>query len=81
MSDQVSKSMTKVAWVLIAILGIAITASITFGFIMLLLTPGLPVYIKLLVVAGVIGFGLLLIVVIRDRIQEHKNDKYKDIEV
>ena len=81
MPDQISKSMTTVAWILISIIGIVVAAGATYGIAMFLVTPGIAVWIKLLTAAGIVGFVLLMIVVIRDRLKERKTDKYKDIEV
>ena len=81
MSDQISKSMTTVAWVFISIIGLVVAGGVAYGLITVLATPGIPVWIKLLILAGILGFALLMIVVVRDRLKEHKTDKYKDIEV
>lgn len=81
MSDQVSKSMTKVAWILISIIGIVVAIGFVWGGVTFFVVPGLPGWIKLLVAVGLLGVGLLCVVVIRDRIKEHKTDKYKDVEV
>lgn len=80
MADQISKSLTTVGWVLISIIGIVAAAGLGYVFILLLISP-IPVWIKLLAIVGLIGFTLLMISVIRDRLKESKTDKYKDIEV
>lgn len=81
MADQVSKSLTTVAWVLISIIGLVIVGGALFGLLTFFAIPLISVWVKLLVAIGLIGGSLLLIVVIRDRIKEHKADKYKDVDV
>lgn len=80
MADQISKSMTTVGWVLISIIGIVAAVGVGYVIIMLLISP-IPIWVKILAVIGILGFALLMISVIRDRLKERKTDKYKDIEV
>lgn len=80
MPDRISKNMTTAGWVLISIIGVVATAAVVYVIGMLLASP-IPIWIKLLAVVGIVGFVLLMASVIRDRIKDHKDDKYKDIEV
>lgn len=80
MPDRISKNMTTAGWVLISIIGVVATAGVVYVIGMLLASP-IPIWIKLLAVVGIVGFVLLMASVIRDRIKDHKDDKYKDIEV
>ena len=80
MPDRISKNMTTAGWVLISIIGVVATAGVVYVIGMLLASP-IPIWVKLLAVVGIVGFVLLMASVIRDRIKDHKDDKYKDIEV
>ena len=80
MPDQISKNMTTAGWVLISILGIVAVVGAGYVIVMLLAAP-IPIWVKLLAVVGLVGFGLLMASVIRDRLKSQKHDKYKDIEV
>lgn len=81
MADQVSKSMTTIGWVLISIIGIVVGGGFLYGLVMFLGAAAVAIWIRLLVLIGLVGLALLMAVVIRDRVKEHKTDKYKDIEV
>ncbi len=81
MPDQVSKSMSTVGWILISIIGFVATVAALWGIFTFFLAAAIAAWLKILVAIGLLGFGLLCTVVVRDRLQESKSDKYKDIEV
>ncbi|MYD43848.1 MAG: hypothetical protein F4W90_08150 [Gammaproteobacteria bacterium] len=80
MADQVSKTLATLAWILIGVIGVVVSAGLIY-LLAIFFAAAISVWIKLLVFVGLTGFALLVIVVIRDRVKEAKTDKYKDIEV
>ena len=80
MADQVSQTLTRVGWGLLIVIGVAVLAGVLYGLAIFLITPG-AVWLKLLVLAALIGGALLIFVVVRDRVRDQKSDKYKDVEI
>lgn len=81
MADNVSKATALIGWVLLGFLAIAVGIGALYVIWLLFVSVGIPPWLKLLLGVGIIGGGFLIFSVVRDRWQEHKTDKYKDIEV
>lgn len=81
MADQLSKSLTTIGWALIGIIGVVVAGGLLYVIGMFFGAPAIAVWLKLLAAVGLIGAGLLFFVVIRDRVKDARNDKFKDIEV
>ena len=78
MDDGTVNSSRKIGWVLL-IGGLLVLAGIgIFGFV---LSTGIALGMKLLIVAVYGGLAMLLFSVLRQRLIERKTDKYKDVEI
>lgn len=64
-----------------SILGVTIVLLTLLVVIPLFGSPDVPGWIKILIVLPIIGGGILLAIVIRDRYQDSQGDKYKNIEL
>lgn len=78
MDDKTVKISRSIGWVmfvggLLVLVGIGL-----FGFVF---NSGLSIGMKLLLVAIYGGLAMLLFSVLRQRLIEHKTDKYKDVEI
>lgn len=81
MPDPVSKATTQIGFVLLLCLGVGYLVLAVVFIVMALDSPTTPIYAKVMVVLGVVGMGLLLFAVVRQRLIESKTDKYKDVEI
>ena len=81
MTDNTSKGLTTLGLLLLTIPAVAIVIGSIYGLSFVLFDPNVPMWIKALLVIGLIGGVILLVVVIRDRLREAKDDPYKDIEI
>ncbi|MCY4657750.1 MAG: hypothetical protein OXC80_13175 [Gammaproteobacteria bacterium] len=62
-----------------AILGVAVVL-VTLLIVVPVFSSAIPIWVKLLIALPILGGGILLAVVIKDRYREAPHDKYKDIE-
>ncbi len=78
MNDTTVTTTRTVGWLLFVIGALAIGAWVVFA---VLSDPGIGLGIKAMFVAFYGGLAVLLISVLRQRLIEHKTDKYKDVEI
>ena len=64
-----------------SILGVAIVLITLLIVIPLFGSSDIPGWLKILIVLPVLGGGILLAIVIRDRYRDSQGDKYKNIEL
>lgn len=81
MPDSVSKTGTVIGFAALIVfaacyLGIIVLAVI-FGFA----EGDVPWFVKIMLGSLLVGIGILLLVVVRERLIERKTDKYKDVEI
>jgi Flp pilus assembly protein TadB len=78
MNETTVQTTRGIGWLLF-IAGILAAAGVgLYGFIV---EPGMPIWMKLILVAIYAGLALLLVSVLRQRLIERKTDKYKDVEI
>jgi Flp pilus assembly protein TadB len=78
MNETTVQTTRGIGWLLF-IAGILAVAGVgLYGFIV---EPGMPIWMKLILVAIYAGLALLLVSVLRQRLIERKTDKYKDVEI
>ncbi|MCY4142568.1 MAG: hypothetical protein OXG08_02615 [Gammaproteobacteria bacterium] len=80
MADPVSKTTTQLGFVLLLCLVVGYGFLAVVLIVMALGSPVIPIWVKVMVILGVVGMGLLLFSVIRQRLIESKTDKYKDVQ-
>jgi anti-sigma factor RsiW len=78
MNDSTVTTTRTLGWLLFVVGALAIGAWVVFAF---LSDPGVGLGIKAMFVAFYGGLAVLLISVLRQRLIEHKTDKYKDVEI
>ena len=78
MNDSSVETTRGLGWILF-IAGIVIAAGI--GLFTFLFVSDVPIGVKLLMIVIYGGLALLLVSVLRQRMIEHKTDKYKDVEI
>ncbi len=78
MNDTTVTTTRTVGWLLFVVGALALGAWVVFHF---LSDPGVGLGIKAIFVAFYGGLAVLLISVLRQRLIEHKTDKYKDVEI
>jgi hypothetical protein len=78
MNDSTVELTRGIGWLLF-IAGLLIVAGIGVG--VFIFDPGIPLGMKLLMIAIYGGLALLLFSVLRQRLIERKTDKYKDVEI
>lgn len=81
MKDQVTKLFTNIGLVALLICAFCYLGIAIWGVSVGLFSDELPWVFKGLIVFGILGGGILLGVVIRERLIESKTDKYKDVEL
>lgn len=81
MKDRVTKLFTNVGLLSLLLCAICYVGIAIWGISAGLFSHELPLIFKGLIVFGIVGVGILLLVVIRERLIESKTDKYKDVEL
>ncbi len=81
MPDAVTKTSTRLGFGLLFCLGVGyVTMGVVFS-VMAITSHEIPWFLKALIVFGILGMGILMFAVVRNRLIEYKTDKYKDVEV
>ena len=78
MNETTVQATRSIGWLLIIAGILAIAGVSLYAFI---IEPGMPIWMKLILVAIYGGLALLLFSVVRQRLIERKTDKYKDVEI
>jgi 4-hydroxybenzoate polyprenyltransferase len=78
MSDKAVKITRQIGWLMFIVGLLAIAGIAVFGF---LFDGGIPIWMKLIIIAVYGGLAFLLFSVLRQRLIERKTDKYKDVEI
>ena len=81
MKDGVTKLFTNIGLFSLSLCAICYVGLVTWGVWAGLLDRELPWIVKGFIIFGILGGGILLFVVIRERLIERKTDKYKDVEI
>ena len=63
------------------ILAVVFLGAMIFGLGAAIFTPGIPGYVKVLIVIAIAGGAALIFATLRQRYMDSKTDKYKDVEV
>lgn len=75
--DPVTNNALRIGYWCLGILAVAASVVIGYFFIALMLTNP---FVAIVLIVLAVGFGALVFGVVRERIQEAKNDKYRDVE-
>ena len=78
MNDMTVQTSRGIGWLLFIAGILAVTGA---GLYQLIVEPGMPTWMKLILVAIYGGLAVLLFSVLRQRLIERKTDKYKDVEI
>ena len=78
MNDMTVQTSRGIGWLLFIAGILAVTGIALYQFIV---EPGMPTWMKLILVAIYGGLAVLLFSVLRQRLIERKTDKYKDVEI
>ena len=81
MKDSFTKLFTNVGLLALLLCAICYLGVAIWGIWVGLFSHELPWIFKGFIFFGIVGGGILLTVVIRERIIESKKDKYKDVEI
>ena len=81
MPDSITRTTTTLGFILLLVLAIGYVGLAIAGIFVAMSSDELPIYAKVIIVVAMVGFGLLLFAVVRQRIIDYKTDKYKDVEI
>ena len=81
MKDNITKLFTSIGFFSLLLCAFFYVGLVIWGVWAGLLDSEVPWFAKGLIGFGILGGGILLLVVLRERFIESKTDKYKDVEV
>ena len=81
MKDRITKLGTNIGLFVLLLCAICYVGLAILGVWVGLLSHEVPWVLKGFIVFGILGGGILLLVVIRERLIESKTDKYKNVEL
>lgn len=81
MKDRVTNVFTNIGLLALLLCAICYVGLVTVGIWIGLFSDTVHWVFKVLIISGMVGGGILLLVVIRERLIERKTDRYKDVEL
>lgn len=81
MKDHITKVFTNVGLLALLLCAICYVGLAIWGLWIGIFSEEVPWMVKGIIFFGIVGGGILLLVVIRERLIERKTDRYKDVEL